>query len=408
MNTLLQVVAVHHPGNEFATQAAKAVRRVFGAEPDETLAPGGLAVESIWNAVRVTFVTGKESLETLQLPENGRVLWLLLVDYPMTDGSEWPAITAAIGQRIEAAMQIPDQSRVGALIWGERSALDRLPDSLRNLQGTPQAQLGENRIAPHRLALLALHRARLLLGRTPGKNALKLFISHAKADGVFFADALKSAVDQVPELKTWYDAEDIHSGTLWKKELKENASSSVFIAIRTEAYSRRPACLEEFHWALEHGVPIVVVDALVRPDIAPAPLPFASMPTVRVPDGNTHRVLVAALREQLRILLVETQVAEESALRVPNLPASAWRVWPRLPAFNAIQGILAQHLAATPCCIVIADTAGPEINAAVGVLQGLRTPAGDPVLLTLTTADYFAAYAIQLAAAVPPIDPPPP
>ena len=38
----------------------------------------------------------------------------------------------------------------------------------------------------------------------------------------------------------------------------------------------------------------------------------------------------------------------------------------------------------------------------------IRLVPGDPVLLTLTTADYFAAYAIQLAAAFPPIDPPPP
>ena len=84
---------------------------------------------------------------------------------------------------------------------GEKSALDRLPATLQNLQGKPQAQLGEHRIGPHRLGLLALHRARLILGRTPGKNALKLFISHAKADGVFFADALNSAVKQVPELE---------------------------------------------------------------------------------------------------------------------------------------------------------------------------------------------------------------
>ncbi len=146
-------------------------------------------------------------------------------------------------------------------------------------------------------------------------------------------------------------------------------------------------------------MPIVVVDALLRPDIAPAPVPFASMPTVRVPDGNTHRVLAAALREHLRVLLVETWVAEASAVNAPELPASARRVWPRLPAFHALQELVSQHRVPTPCCIVIADAPGPEINAAVNVLRNLRNEDGHPVPLMLATADAFADYAVQLAAA---------
>lgn len=402
MNTLLHVIIVHRPSHEFAAQAEKVIRRAFGADADESASNSGFLTSSVWNAVRVSTVTDQLSLDAVTLAENDRVLWVLLVDYPMTDGAEWPPIMEIIGQRLDASTQIPEQNRVGVLIMGEKSALDRLPATLQNLQGKPQAQLGEHRIGPHRLGLLALHRARLILGRTPGKNALKLFISHAKADGVFFADALNSAVKQVPELDTWYDAEDIPSGSRWKKELKDNASQSVFIAIRTETYAQRPICVEEFRWALEHGVPIVVVDALLRPDIAPAPLPFASMPTVRVPDGNTHRVLAAALREHLRLLLVETWVGEASAANAPDLPASAWRVWPRLPAFHALQELVSQHILPTPCCIVIADAPGPEMNAAVNVLRNLRNENGQPIPLMLSTADAFADYAVQLAAAFPP------
>lgn len=402
MNTLLQVVIVHRPSHEFAAQAEKVMRQVFGMETDESVSKGDFPALSIWNAVRVTTVTDQSSLAGLKLAENERVLWVLLVDYPMTEGAEWPAIMGAIGQRLDAVTQIPDQNRVGVLLMGERSALDRLPETLQKLQGKPQAGLGENRIGPHRLGLLALHRARLILGRTPGKNALKLFISHAKADGVFFADALNSAVKQVHELDTWYDAEDIPSGSRWKKELKDNASRSVFIAIRTETYSQRPICVEEFRWALEHGVPIVVVDALLRPEIAPASIPFAAMPTVRVPDGNTHRVLAAALREHLRVLLVETWVEEVSAVNAPKLPATAWRVWPRLPAFHELQELVFRQSPPTPCCIVIADAPGPEINAAVQVLRNLRNEHGEPVSLMLATADTFADYAVQLAAAFQP------
>ncbi len=408
VNTLLHVVIVYRPGHEFATHAEKVIRRVFGADTDEAIPDGGFPGFSVWNAVRVTAITGQASLDALQFAANGRVLWVLLVDYPMTDELEWPAVMKRIGERLDKDTQIPEQNRVGVLVMGEPSALNRLPESLQNLQGKPQAQLGEHRIGPHRLALLALHRARLILGRNPGKNALKLFISHAKADGVFFADALNSAIKQVPELEAWYDAEDIASGSRWKNALKNNASQSVFIAIRTETYTQRPTCVEEFRWALEHGVPIVVVDALLRQDIAPAPIPFASMPTVRVADGNTHRVLAATLREHLRVLLVETWVAEVTAVNAPDLPASAWRVWPRLPTFHALQELVAQHLAPTPCCIVIADAPGPELNAAVSVLQNLRKENGQPVPLMLATADTFPDYAVRLVAAfAPPAAPTP-
>jgi hypothetical protein len=226
--------------------------------------------------------------------------------------------------------------------------------------------------------------------------------SHAKADGVFLADALNSAIKQVPELESWYDAEDLASGNNWKAKLQANASQSVFIAIRTEAYTQRPVCVDEFRWALEHGVPIVVVDALMRPDIPPATLPFASMPTVRVPDGNTHRVLATALREHLRLLMVETWLAESSATNVPNLPASSWRVWPRLPAFDALQQLVTKHDVPTPCCIVVAEVPGPEMNAAMNVLQGLRDGNGNPTPLRLSSAETFKDFAIQLSLAFQP------
>ena len=402
MNTLLHVVVVHHPDNSFGTQAVQVINRVFGSGTDG--APGGAGLNSsVWDAVRVAVVTDRASLDALRLGNNDRVLWMLLVDYPMTlQGTDWPAIMELIGQRLDAATQQADQSRVGAIFLAEQSALTRLPQSLLTLQGKSQALFGEPRIGPHRLGLFALSRARFILGRSPGQNKLKFFISHAKADGVFFADALNSAIKQVSEIDAWYDAEDIPTGTRWKQVLQEGASKNVFIAIRTEAYTQRPDCVDEFRWALENGMPIVVVDALLRQDISAALLPFAAMPTVRVADGNTHRVLIAALREHLRVLLVETSVAESAAVTAPGLPASAWRVWPRLPAYHALQEIVSRHDLSTPHCIVIADVSDPELNAAVSVLQSLRTSKGDPVPLMLATADYFPVYAVQFAAAFPP------
>jgi hypothetical protein len=212
-------------------------------------------------------------------------------------------------------------------------AQSHLPGGLRERQAPESSVLGERRMRSHTLALLALHRARMLLGTDPKGNKLRLFISHAKADGLFLADSVRSLIDKVPELEKWYDADALPSGENWSDEIEAAASTSVFLAIRTEGYEQSSVCRREFETALTYGVPIIVVDALLRPTITASTLPFAAMPTVRIPDGNIHRVILAALREHLRILLVETFVSDQ----MPKGPGSQWRVWPRLPTLGAIQ-----------------------------------------------------------------------
>lgn len=212
-----------------------------------------------------------------------------------------------------------------------QTAIGDLPELFSKRQVERLAELGEHRIAPHNLGLVALHRARLLLGLNTQSNELKLFISHAKADGIFLAHALKSSIEKIPGLVVWYDAKDVPNGSDWISRVSNAASTSVFIAIRTNAYEKRRICREEFMTALHHGVPIVVVDALMAPVSDSSPLPFSTVPSVRVPDGNTYRVLLAALREHLRILLMQAAAAERApADRIP-------RVWPRLPSPAAIR-----------------------------------------------------------------------
>ena len=78
--------------------------------------------------------------------------------------------------------------------------------------------------------------------------------------------------------------------------------------------------------ALLNGVPIVVVDALMQPVSDSSPLPFSAVPNVRIPDGNTYRVLLTALREHLRLLLMQASAFEMTSSGVRP------RVWPRLPS----------------------------------------------------------------------------
>lgn len=148
-----------------------------------------------------------------------------------------------------------------------------------------------------------------------------------------FAQALKHSIDQIPELECIYDDTDINSGSDWAWKLENAASNSVMIALRTPAYEQRLACREEFENALLYGVPIVVVDGMSMAAVSGAThLPFASMPTVRVADGNTHRVLMAALREHMRLLLMQAMVDEKTV----DCAGMEVRVWPRFPCLAAM------------------------------------------------------------------------
>jgi hypothetical protein len=289
---------------------------------------------------------------------------------------DWLEILDVLAVRLELSSRSP-LPRHGALVFiHDVNDRGRFPARLIENEVSEFSKLGEERMRPHNLALLALHRARLLLDRQPGEdNALRLFISHAKADGIFLADALRNFIHQVPELRGWYDADDLHSGRRWRKELELAASRSVLIAVRTEGYVVSRFCRDEFEWALAHGVPIVVVDALRSASIPAAPLPFAAVPNVRISDGNVHRVLSAALREHLRILLVEASLAECAAW----LPAATWKVWPRLPSWAALSRHLPELAPETGqgeriIVVVEALSSDAEFNAASRWLARLQQP----------------------------------
>ena len=383
----LQIVVVHHAEDHLAEAAVNGLRRAFAVNVEDPDAPSSLGAPDPFSNVSVVTCSDPTLFKEASPADAARALFVVLLKSEMLEG-DWPPILEELAFRLEQASLAPI-AREGALVFihdtGDRS---KFPPALLENEVSEFSKLGEERMRPHNLALLALHRARLLLGRAPGDdNALRLFISHAKADGIFLADALRNFIAQVPELRGWYDADDLHAGRRWRKELEVSASRSVLVAVRTEGYIASRFCRDEFEWALANGVPIVVVDALRSASIPAAPLPFAAVPNVRIGDGNVHRVLRAALREHLRILLVETSLAEAAAL----LPTMTWRVWPRLPSWAA----LSRHLPDLPpkagegeriIVVVESLSSGVEFSAACSWLSRLQQP------VRLQTVTDFVQY----------------
>ena len=178
-------------------------------------------------------------------------------------------------------------------------------------------KLGEEGIRPVMAALRALHEARKLLADAISKSRpnlnlafLRLFISHAKIDGLPLAQSLKHLLDAIPWLSSFYDARGLAGETDWQKALGDASRSSLLIILRTDVYETRHWCRQEVLWAEEIAAPTVIVEA--RPGLSyPAgELPLERMPSVRIPDGNLFRVINAALRESLRHLMFQRRVKE--------------------------------------------------------------------------------------------------
>lgn len=118
----------------------------------------------------------------------------------------------------------------------------------------------------------------------------------------------------------FYDVEHINPGDVWHKVLDSQAGKSVLVALRTEAYESRYWCRREFLSAESSGMPIIAVDLRRAQFHDSAILPFDSVPTVRVHDGNVVRVILHAMATQLRALRMKS-FGHERVKVLPHRPS---------------------------------------------------------------------------------------
>lgn len=209
----------------------------------------------------------------------------------------------------------PDRHRLIAVARGDESlsAWTRLPSSLElsAFQVLDFSKLGESAERVERLALKLLGDVNqaAAFGRGESRDwRLKLFVSHAKWDGISVAKSLRDLVGEFRWLDGFYDAQSLDSRGRWEEQLKHAVASSVVVAFRTDAYDRRPYCRKEMRWAEHNGVPIVCVDARHGLVHAASGLGFELAPRLRILDGNLTRVLQAALRAGARAQLFRRRI----------------------------------------------------------------------------------------------------
>lgn len=267
-------------------------------------------------------------------------LVLVLVDQKLLDkgstalwdwiAESWKRCDASDGRH--GMLVLPMEEQLRKKFVAKRPRLDEV-------QMHPAQTLGEDALRTATFGLRVIHECRTLVAggvralRDGGRPEcmLRLFISHAKADGLPLAQALRNHIAGLKWLASYYDADDLPTGHNWKREVERVAGSAVMVMLRTEEYDDREWCRNEVLWADACGTPAVLVDARTALQYPAAALPFDRVPVVRIPDGNLTRILYAALREALRFLLFRRRMCErqgagllpgDAHLRVFSLPPS--------------------------------------------------------------------------------------
>jgi hypothetical protein len=312
----LQMLLFRHPEDRDVKPYEEAIVRAFqgGKEAGGYLASGedlGIQLEVFGSVPQI------EGDLAHALDSFCHTLTIVLVDHGLLERGEdalwdwlaecWNHTRSSNGRH--AMLAIPMDERVGEQFSAKRSALG-------TLQIRPVSELGERAIRPAMLALRVLHECRMILATalpplldgTVGH--LRLFISHAKIDGLPLAYSLKHQIETLGWLRGFYDADDLPSGSDWQRELERGVGSSLIIMLRTDVYDSRYWCQQEVLWADEYATPGVLVDARTSLNYAAGILPFDRVPAARIPDGNLVRILFLALREGLRFLYFKRRVEQ--------------------------------------------------------------------------------------------------
>jgi hypothetical protein len=131
------------------------------------------------------------------------------------------------------------------------------------------------------------------------QDKLKLFISHAKRDGLVIAENFRNSIRSKTKLDSFFDKNDIIEGVDFEKQIKENIKSSLLMVLDSDAYGSRQWCQKEILCAKKYCVPIIVVD--MHSDVITRTFPYmGNVPSIRLKDDNLDTAINLLLRTGLR------------------------------------------------------------------------------------------------------------
>jgi hypothetical protein len=193
-----------------------------------------------------------------------------------------------------------------------------------------QGELLDGRAATLDEIVLAI--ARVIAG--DGRDATRLFISHAKVDLQSTGRAAEKIRDHVlgktTSEKPFFDSVSLLAGEDLDTAIDAQAGRGVFIAVRGDSYSSRSWCMRELLKAKRHRLPMLTVEVLTMGERRSSAY-SGNGPTVvwhRDSDKPEAAVVTQAMVECVRSLLfmreaervARTTLTEGAAIQMPRAP----------------------------------------------------------------------------------------
>ena len=171
-------------------------------------------------------------------------------------------------------------------------------------------KIGQEQKNKYLIFMLAHELCRFLYGieriseieNTETPPPIKLFLSHAKADGVEITKSIKKYINLDTPLDDFFDAQDIAPGYDFAKEIKSAIPNCMLLVIHTDQYSTRDWCKKEILISKEFYVPILVLNCLSKLENRSFPY-MANVQTFRIKENkemNCQEIISIALLEVLR------------------------------------------------------------------------------------------------------------
>ena len=312
MRTPLQILVIRDPSNRSTDVYMDTLRLAFEGSSGAAGSPSSYLDDAIDLGIRVL-----EPLEEIGEQEAERLVkgarhTILVAIGELSDRTA--LLKAMVGNENIVSVETPLKSKEGEV--QDEKASDRVEPALAPVVTALRAMQCARRVLAHSIDNSAV-----------AESSLKLFISHAKIDGVAIAKSLIGVLRQLREIDSermgfayFYDDDHLTPGMVWREVLSSEAEQSVLIALRTEAYESRYWCRREFLLAERNAMPILVVDLRKEQYYDSALLPFDSAPTVRVHDGNLIRIILHAMAAHLRVLRMRS-VAPNMVKVLPHRPS---------------------------------------------------------------------------------------
>lgn len=129
---------------------------------------------------------------------------------------------------------------------------------------------------------------------------VKLFLSHAKQDGLQIAEGIREWLLKDNTLDNFFDTKDIAPGYNFEDEIEAGIEDSALLICQTDAYATRHYCRWEVLTAKKYQVPVLLINALNRGEERSFPY-LGNTPTIRWQGIETiptiiTRILLEVLR----------------------------------------------------------------------------------------------------------------